>query len=630
MTTGHVLGPQERFEHELSVARLKHDQAVWQIQRETEMAVALAATGLAAKEPPKPPDKHKEVPVPHLYADLMEDIEKSPTEAALRFNNSQHADKVLLVFQLKKDNTHATWRRRSFLVPSVFKRWLQLEQAASSSDARQSDTATRHAPHTLKSLRAIKIPASLRTKTDANELGEAWNQFRPTLLGALHECFQHGCQFMEVIRALNILASHPTEGSSRIKGLTKNLMLDDQMMACPPVAADVLMLCLDTTYVCDKWGEEAALGDWTATSFRADGEDLDSLATRVINAYVAYANVPTISKEDLWKTTLHANQITTRYQECLANYPNNPELGGHLSAHFRGHLLTAQRQLQTDPRLTSLHVSLNRITSDHLLGLETAWNLLHLDAALLKTPREDKRNNRKGGAAVVNTPPPAATRSIVAAGIQAMGHSLPVSSGTSPIMPFQTPRAAAVAAAGQTPFVQRRETHPTGSTGEPKGVDWNVNSWLNTEVSLSRITDLAGTPAGKVTAKARPSDKSMTKTETAEMNTLAIDRTDPMRPIYPVDACRYCYYRPIATATTPAADQWWYGIGNGAHNPLRCQAIKRFLAEGGLLNGQPAAQTAEITNAIRSCLIESAYRPYGKGKGYGRGSGNHGGRGSGP
>ena len=49
-----------------------------------------------------------------------------------------------------------------------------------------------------------------------------------------------------------------------------------------------------------------------------------------------------------------------------------------------------------------------------------------------------------------------------------------------------------------------------------------------------------------------------------------------------IDACKYCYYRPLAPAHIPPghADHWWYGTGRGDHNPRRCQACKRFLAEG--------------------------------------------------
>ena len=56
-----------------------------------------------------------------------------------------------------------------------------------------------------------------------------------------------------------------------------------------------------------------------------------------------------------------------------------------------------------------------------------------------------------------------------------------------------------------------------------------------------------------------------------------------------IDACKYCYYRPLAPAHIPPghADHWWYGTGRGDHNPRRCQACKRFLAEGGDRQRQP-------------------------------------------
>ena len=62
-------------------------------------------------------------------------------------------------------------------------------------------------------------------------------------------------------------------------------------------------------------------------------------------------------------------------------------------------------------------------------------------------------------------------------------------------------------------------------------------------------------------------------------------------------ACAYCAFREPAPAGTATGDQWWFGTGDGAHNPYRCQPAKRYLAEGG-----DAAVDPAYAPHLRRCL----------------------------
>ena len=50
-------------------------------------------------------------------------------------------------------------------------------------------------------------------------------------------------------------------------------------------------------------------------------------------------------------------------------------------------------------------------------------------------------------------------------------------------------------------------------------------------------------------------------------------------------SCAYCAYRPRADKKVAATDQWMYGYGEGAHNPFRCPCFRRWLAQGGDVDG---------------------------------------------
>jgi hypothetical protein len=73
-------------------------------------------------------------------------------------------------------------------------------------------------------------------------------------------------------------------------------------------------------------------------------------------------------------------------------------------------------------------------------------------------------------------------------------------------------------------------------------------------------------------------------------------------PTWEKDACAYCYFRP---KTSNAKEPWTTGTGDGGHNPYRCDAFKRFLAEGG-----ESSNTESEKLFLRSALHFQTRRAY--------------------
>jgi hypothetical protein len=126
-------------------------------------------------------------------------------------------------------------------------------------------------------------------------------------------------------------------------------------------------------------------------------------------------------------------------------------------------------------------------------------------------------------------------------------------------------------------------------------------------VDFDMITTLAPTSAGEVLRLARPADATR-KTTLCGRPPRRADGED-----WADDACRYCKFRPQAAEGTAEADRshpnnYQYGVGSGAHNPRSCQAMKRWLAEG----GGPSV-SADLRAYIQSCLIKALP---GAGRGY--------------
>jgi hypothetical protein len=122
---------------------------------------------------------------------------------------------------------------------------------------------------------------------------------------------------------------------------------------------------------------------------------------------------------------------------------------------------------------------------------------------------------------------------------------------------------------------------PSGATGHPENKKW-TDDWEGKNsitINFDRFAD-ASTADGRETgvykaaARARPSDRSMTKPRLGRPPAPEIGKT----PAWEKDSCSYCYFRP--KAHNPK-EPWTTGTGDGGHSPYRCDAFKRYLAEGG-------------------------------------------------
>ena len=138
----------------------------------------------------------------------------------------------------------------------------------------------------------------------------------------------------------------------------------------------------------------------------------------------------------------------------------------------------------------------------------------------------------------------------------------------------------------------RRCAPPAAGEGKPPGTpggDWTLDQWNSVLIDFIELDKLAATQAGPATAKARPNDPEFSCTRGGKPYS-----TDG---VWSPDACTYCAFREVAPAGTPPDQDWWYGNGDGAHNPYRCQCFKRYLAEGGDVSADP-----QWVHHLRRCL----------------------------
>jgi hypothetical protein len=154
------------------------------------------------------------------------------------------------------------------------------------------------------------------------------------------------------------------------------------------------------------------------------------------------------------------------------------------------------------------------------------------------------------------------------------------------------------------PQSKRREApKPSGSKGHPwseLGATWQSGGgptdWDSAMLDVREMKELARfSGMQQAIAQCWPTDA--TCTAIAPFEHIILDG----RPEggWPADHCKYCMYRTTAPANTPDDQKWYYGTGDGQHDAVRCQALRRFVAEGGNAKKFPDAAKHLTAGGLR-------------------------------
>ena len=143
---------------------------------------------------------------------------------------------------------------------------------------------------------------------------------------------------------------------------------------------------------------------------------------------------------------------------------------------------------------------------------------------------------------------------------------------------------------------------PANGLGKPDGMpsgEWTPYQWTkDVRISITALDKLTRFNTAAAVSKARPSTKNYLNDKIAR---LGLPSGGPNGNDWAADACAYCHNRARAPPGTKPEDDWWYGSGDGKHNPYTCQPLARYLAEGGDLEHDRSAAPH-----LRQCLY---YRP---------------------
>ena len=558
-----------------------------------------------------------------------------------QLHGSSFIEEVRQVLQAKEDPTACLWRRRVAFTADIVERW-----AAATHDA-HTGREHRGASEAVKTLSNYKFPKGLADAQPSVQ-AKTWNDTRGPFYMMWCDVLTTGANFQTAVRKFLIVALAPQHGNARVANAVRKLLDDSILRISPPLAIDAFIFRLDSSYADGHYGNDSYDTEWDVLVARQAGVDVYSLSHIVPDVYVRKLNFA-ITVDQIWESETHTHAVNTKMAAVLLNDLTDADRGEANQTIFITQWESAKRWVATGSGDRGT-LSCIYICHHYVSPAEAAAAQLRVNSAALRGPRVRPRAVAPAAAAAAAIPLPMHPPSlhdyyeedepriveIVAAaplqpppplpGAPSAGKGAGLGKGKGkegkgggkgagkgaqpPLAPpaphpstqhrneppptLSTTTAAAANASGPTGI--RRCAPPQAGLGKSDGLpagNWTTQEWADAKIDYARFDALAGTTASVAACKFNPI--SATPGELGIRTGLR--RSGPDR-IWPADACAYCHHRPRAPPGTPPEHDWWFGNGDGKHNPARCQPAKRYLCEGGDITVDP-----QWAPHLRNCVI---------------------------
>lgn len=538
-------------------------------------------------------------------------------QQALVYKDSEEVEMIKHVLGAKKDRAGDKWHTNSLYHEDKVLSWVDA-RILQRTKGRSKDSSS-----AIQTLTNMRFPADLRKGEDPLKMAKAWEFFRLNLIRGLDNALTNGCDWPDVLNALNISSRSPEAGQQRVNALVKAAIEDIGLQCNPLVHANVFMAKLDLSFSqgAPAYSRETPSAMWESCHSRLHGEDASTLAYRILDSFLQKIGNNDVDRSTVWLNETYAHEINTRMALCLGNDLSDSSRGSANFKHF------TQKWHEALQKYRSGGCKLHEMTNTYIASHHIATSELAEVAArqFKETTFTTNRNSNPRTVAAVQRQEPANNESdLVATLKQELAQykatsqkrsgrmAKPTVAVATPDLEASQPRGKGKGGDRQTyngrggggrgyggvtprqslpglPSLHRpREQRyggsrkcapPSGSTGSPTNEVWTRESWeTGVFVDFDEYERLADysllLPA---LAKSRPSDASM------RTHRLGRPRTDGgAGGVWSNEnGCAYCTFRPVAPHGTQDSDLWYYGNNNGAHSPYRCQCYIRYLAEGG-------------------------------------------------
>ena len=527
---------------------------------------------------------------------VLQLYEQHPDTTMKALTKSPRSGQVRQVLKSKSDNSGQYWNTRSFWVPDVIEAW---ERKAF------NIRSERGVATILEKLAKMRFDPKLKDQNPIVQ-AEAWEIFRTTLVTALRDGFNAGCQWEHMLQRLLNAAKQKETGNPRIYSYAKEALEDTVLLndlvdrggGYALLGADICIHRLDESFQAKNFGAHSDQNEWAKTIGRYDGEDLLTMNSRITSAYEKFSNIP--------GNVVHLNEhhrkiVFERIGICLENDPRDVQRGIRSHSNFLIGVDSFEEHIRCGDK-TIEDMTSEKILRMYVLPIEKVKGYVKDPYDRHASAREESGNRRDTRARSDRS------RSAVAGAVtpewSPTGHqegrmTAAVDSDTVAAIPgSQSTYSSAPAYRTEQPpssytGLSEREKKwgrecdpPAGSKGHPQGKNWNETDWKGAYIDYEKLCKMACEPQlQNYMNRFMPSNAQMSacRKELPKKN----DKN-----IWGIKACLFCLYR---SPNDPA--KWRTGNGIGSHAPATCRIAKRWLCEG----GDP--ETARISRDLQKCII---------------------------
>ena len=281
-----------------------------------------------------------------------------------------NANDISAILAAPPDPSLKSWRNCTLYTSENYSEWLEWQ------DPSKVHRDARSAGDVFFKKEVILSAPGLGT-VGGEVAADAWNEYRRTLLIHLRSALIVGFSWKELLLRWHITLSNQP-GYARIENRVEVALADKVLIKYPLLHASVLIYTLDSSYAsCSlKYDRISTSVEWDECHERRAGEDVISLALRVIRAFLKKTADPKLNENNYVEHPVYMREVHERYAKCLRNDASHPERGVAMHRvyyiEWTSRFASIQRGEGTAAELKLVGKSARVSLADHVLHHESA------------------------------------------------------------------------------------------------------------------------------------------------------------------------------------------------------------------------------------------------------------------
>lgn len=215
-----------------------------------------------------------------------------PSEQMAHYEDSPDRDHARHMLMAQGNESEEIWHRRGMYLERTIANWCDARMRCHKGGRGRSHGVS------LDMVAKLRFPAGLRAGDNPVEMATAWDGFRLTVLRTVEEALVGVCEWLDILNRLLQASRDKKYGQSRIQAFIGAAIGDKCLQRNPVLHANVLIGKLDASFAegVPMFSRETPSAAWDACISRLQGEDAETLGTRIIAAFLKKQGDPSLNQ----------------------------------------------------------------------------------------------------------------------------------------------------------------------------------------------------------------------------------------------------------------------------------------------------------------------------------------------